>query len=75
MCSLKSSKNEEKVLFYYLFIFGTYSYIFNFVIFCIIFSTPSQNVKFQIHQSYMEIGLPEVIKFCARKMMKKTHME
>ena len=37
------------------------------------FSTSSQNVQFHIHRSHMEIGLSEVTKFFARKMIKKTH--
>ena len=37
------------------------------------FSTSSQNAEFHIHQSHMEIGLSEVIKFCTRKLIKKTH--
>ena len=37
------------------------------------FSTSSQNAEFHIHQSNMEIGLSEVIKFCTRKLIKRTH--
>ena len=37
------------------------------------FSTSSQNAEFHIYQSHMEIGLPEVIKFCTRKLIKRTH--
>ena len=37
------------------------------------FSTSSQNAEFHIHQSHMEIGLSEVIKFCTRKLIKRTH--
>ena len=37
------------------------------------FSTSSQNAEFHIHQSNMEIELSEVIKFCTRKLIKRTH--
>ena len=37
------------------------------------FSTSTQNAQFHIHQSHMEIGLSEVIKFCTRKLIKRTH--
>ena len=37
------------------------------------FSTSTQNAEFHIHQSHMEIGLSEVIKFCTRKLIKRTH--
>ena len=37
------------------------------------FSTSSQNPEFHIHRSHMEIGLSEVIKFCTRKLIKRTH--
>ena len=39
----------------------------------LIFSTSSQNVEFHIHRSHMEIRLSKVIKFCARKLIKRTH--
>ena len=37
------------------------------------FLTSSQNAEFHIHQSHMEIGLSEVIKFCTGKLIKRTH--
>ena len=37
------------------------------------FSTSTQNDEFQIHRSQMEIGLYEMIKFCTRKLIKRTH--
>ena len=37
------------------------------------FSTSCQNAEFHIHRSHMEIGLSEVIKFCTRKLIKRTH--
>ena len=44
------------------------------VVSCVLkFSTSSQNAKFHIHRSYIESGLSEVIKFCTRKLIKRTH--
>ena len=37
------------------------------------FPTPSQNVEFHIHRIHLEIGPPEEIKFCIRKMIKWMH--
>ena len=37
------------------------------------FSASSQNAEFHIYRSHMEIGLSEVIKFCTRKLIKRTH--
>ena len=37
------------------------------------FSTSSQNAEFHIYQSHMEIGLSQVIKFCTRKLIMRTH--
>ena len=37
------------------------------------FSSSSQNAEFHIHQSHMLIGLSDVIKFCTRKLIKRTH--
>ena len=53
--------------------FRTCSYIFHFVIFSVFFefSTPTQNVQFHIHRGYIEIGLSEVIKFWAGKLIKR----
>ena len=36
-------------------------------------STSTQNAEFHIHRSHMEIGVPEVIQFCTRKLIKRTH--
>ena len=54
---------------------STYSYILHSVLLPVFFkfSTPSQNVEFYIPQSHMEIWLSEEIKFCKRKMIKRTH--
>ena len=68
---IKSIINEKQIAFYYFFIsyillsFGILSYSLCFLN----FSTPTINVEFHIHQSYKEIGLFEVAKLCARKMI------
>ena len=36
--------------------------------------TPSQNGEIHIHLSQIETGLSEEIKFCTRKMIKRTHL-
>ena len=43
------------------------------LVFLFKFSTSSQNAEFHIYLSHMEIGLSEVIKFCIRKLIKRTH--
>ena len=55
--------------------FGTYSYIFYFIILsvCFKFSIPRQNFEFHIHRNHIEIRLPDEIKFRARKMIKRMH--
>ena len=37
------------------------------------FQLLAKNAEFHIHQSHMEIGLSEVIKFCTRNLIKMTH--
>ena len=37
------------------------------------FSASSQNAEFHIHQFTLETGLSEVMKFCTRKLTKRTH--
>ena len=37
------------------------------------FLTSGQNAEFHIFRSHMEIGLSEVITFCTRKLIKRTH--
>ena len=37
------------------------------------FLTSSQNSEFHIHRSHIEIGLSELIRFCTRKLIKRTH--
>ena len=39
------------------------------------FSTSTQNAEFHIHRSQMEIGLSEIIKFCTRKLIERTHFK
>ena len=51
----KQVKMKNILLFFVLFLFFE-------------FSTPIQNIEFHIHQSHMEIGLSELIKFYTRKM-------
>ena len=59
--------------FYYLLYLVHTLIIYNFFIFSVFkFSFPSQNLKFQINRSHMEIGLPKEIKFGTTKMIKKT---
>ena len=37
------------------------------------FQLVAKNAEFHVHQSHMEIGLSEVIKFCIRDLIKRTH--
>ena len=70
MCSWKASKND-KLAIYCLFYF-VYPHMFCiFHILCIFLNFKLLSIH--IHRSHMEIGLSEVIKFCTRKMLKKTH--
>ena len=51
-----------------------------YLVFCILtcslyyfkFQAPSQNFEFHIHQNCKEIGLSEVTKCCAKKIVKRT---
>ena len=49
----------------------TTSCILPYSLYFLKFSTPIKN--FEFHSRYMKIGLSEVIKLCARKMIKTTH--
>ena len=62
---MKLSKNEKKIAFptsciSCILLDFVFCHILCFF-FCFLIATPTQNVKFHIHQSYMGIGLPEVI--------------
>ena len=56
----KQVKMKNILLFFVLFLFFE-------------FSTPIQNIEFHIHQSHMETGLSELIKFYTRKMDTRSY--
>ena len=60
-------------IWYILYIDLTFCILSCSAFFFSVFSTPSQNVEFHINQSDMEIKLSRVIRFCTRKMIKRTH--
>ena len=47
--------------------------IFSYTMYFLEFWTPTQNNEVRIHYGHMDIGLSEKIKYCARKIVEKTH--